>query len=141
MPVLRSLGQAGHFLLQALHDHGDIVDRLLHLLVVALISLGNQFVDLARRDLGQNAVAFANRQQDGIQHFVDPLHHLAIDSIKLVNLAALGETAIPGRVHQSHDLLRNELHFSVSRLLDAAMSIPDSARTFPQPSSFVYNFC
>ena len=95
LPFLGSVGQARHLLLQALQNDRDIVDALLHLFVVALVGLGNQFVDLARGDLGENAVALPNRQQDGIQHFVDALHHFAIDSVKLLNLAALCQTAIP----------------------------------------------
>ena len=115
--------------------------------MVALVGLGNQFVDLAVGDLGQDAVAFANRQQDGVQHFVDALHDFAIDPVKLVGPAALGETAIPGRVHQAHDFLRNQQHLAVPRFLRAArpaagtMPVPTVARSVAlQLSAFVYNF-
>ena len=43
----RSLGQPGQFLLQTLQNQSDVVDGLLHLLVIALVGLGNQLVDLA----------------------------------------------------------------------------------------------
>ena len=101
LAFFRSLGQARHFLLQALHYDRHIVDRLFHLFVVALVGLGNQLVDLAVGDLRQDAIAFANRQQNRVQHFVDALHDFAMDPIELLDPAALGETAFPGRVQQA----------------------------------------
>ena len=108
LPFLGSVGQAHQFLLQALQNEGDVVDRLLHLLVVALVGLGNQFVDLAIGDLGKNAVALPDGQEDRVQHFVDPLHHFAIDTFKLVSPAALAEMTFLRRLHQAHDFLRDQ---------------------------------
>jgi len=147
LPFLRSVGQASHFLLQALHDDGDAVDRLLHLLVVALVSLGNQFVDFAVGNLGENPVPLPDRQQDGIQHFVDALHDFAIDPVKLVNPAAFGETALPRCVYQTHNLLRDEHHLAVPCFLCAAhpvavpVSVPAATLTGTMRlSAFLYNF-
>ena len=81
--------------------------------MIALVGLGDQFVDLAVGDLGQDAVAFADGQQDRIQHLVDALHHFAMDALKLVGLAALVETALARRLHQAQDLLRHPLHLHV----------------------------
>jgi hypothetical protein len=56
----------------ALQHHGHVVDRLLHLFVVAVVGLRDQLVDLAGADLCQNTVAFTDRQQDGIQYRFTP---------------------------------------------------------------------
>ena len=77
--------QPRHFFLQPADD-GHIVDGLLHLFVVALVGLGDQFVDLAARDLRQNAVAFADRQQDRIQHGIHAAHDLGISALELFGL-------------------------------------------------------
>ena len=96
LSFLRRFGQAGQFLLQRLEDHGHVVDGLLHLFVVALVGLGDQLVDLAVGNLGQDAVAFADGQQDGIQHGVHAAHDVGIGALKLVGLAALGELSVFG---------------------------------------------
>ncbi len=96
----RRLRQPPQFLLQPLQHHGHVVHGLLHLLVVALIGLRDQLVDLAVGDLGQNAVAFADGQQDGVQHFVDALDDLAIVALVLGGVGARGQLALPGRLHQ-----------------------------------------
>ena len=108
LPFLRSLDQPRQFLLQALHDHGHVVDRQLHLLVIALVGLGDQFVDLAAGDLRQDAVAFADGQQDRVQHLVDALNHLAMHAVEQRCLAALGQAPFLGCVHQAHDLLQHQ---------------------------------
>ena len=58
-------------LLECLQHPGYLIDSLLHLLVVALVGFRDQFVDLSVGDLGENAVAFADGQQDGVEHLVD----------------------------------------------------------------------
>ena len=91
LPFLRSFRQTHQFLLQTLQHDGDVVDGLLHLFVVALVSLGNQFVDLSVRDLRQDAIAFADRQQNGIQHGVHAAHNLGVSSLELFRLSAIGQ--------------------------------------------------
>ena len=59
-------------LLQALQHHGYVVDGLLHLFVIAAVGLRDQFVDFARADLRQNAVTFADGQQDRIEIMFTP---------------------------------------------------------------------
>ena len=109
MPFLGQVAHAQHFLLQQLQGDGDVVDGLLHLFVIALVGVSDQLVDLAVRNLGKNAVAFADGQQDRIKDFVDALNNLALRAIEHGCLAALGETAFLGRVHQAHDLVQNQL--------------------------------
>ena len=92
-----------------------VVDRLLHLFVVALVGLGDQFVDLAVGDLGQNAVAFADRQQDRVQHGVHAAHDLGIGALELLRLAALGELPLARSFGQAHQLLLQALHHACRR--------------------------
>ena len=68
LSFLRSMGQTRQFFLQVLQNGADVVDRLLHLLVIALIGVCDQLVDLAAGDLRENPVAFADRQQNRVQH-------------------------------------------------------------------------
>ena len=103
------------FFLQALQHHGDVVDGLLHLFVIALIGLGDQFVDLAVGDLRQNAVAFADGQQDRVQHGVDAAHDLGIGALELFRLAALGELSFFGGVGQPHQFLLQALQHQCRR--------------------------
>ena len=114
LSLFGGVGQASHFFLQRLHDRRHVVDRLLHLLVVALVGLGNQFVDLAVGNLRQNAVAFADGQQDRVQHFIDALHDFLVNALKLLHFAALRQTALPRGVDQTEDFPRNQLHLGVS---------------------------
>jgi len=39
--------------------------------MITLIGFGDQFADLAVRDLIEDAVALADRQQDDVQQFID----------------------------------------------------------------------
>ncbi len=120
LPFFRRVGQASKFLVQTPHHRRDIVDRLLHLLVIAFISLGNQFIDLAIRDLGEDAVAFPNRQQDRIQHGVHALHNFRIRPLELLRLAPLGELPFFRRVGQASQFLVQTPHHRrdiVDRLL------------------------
>ena len=91
--------------------------------MVALVGLGDQFVDLAIRNLRQDAIAFADGQQDRIQHFVDALHDFAIHTLELIQPASLGEPPLARRVHQPHDLLGYVLQLSIARFLLAAFPI------------------
>ncbi len=63
--------------------------------MIALVGLGDQFVDLAVGDLRQNAVAFADGQQNRVQHVVDALHHFAMDAVKLVRPCPARSGALP----------------------------------------------
>jgi len=62
--------------------------------VVALVGLGDQFVHLAACDLTQDAIALADRQQDGVEHLVDALDHVGIAAFEARRLAALLELAL-----------------------------------------------
>ena len=55
LPCFREISQSHSSLLQTLQDFGHVVDGQLHLFVIALIGLGNQFVDLAVGDLRECA--------------------------------------------------------------------------------------
>ena len=83
----RSIGEPSQLLLKALKYQSDVVDCLLHLFVIALVGLGNQLIDLAVGHLRENAVAFADGQQDGIEHHVDATYNLGIRAVKLFRLA------------------------------------------------------
>ena len=95
-------GQAPKFLLQALQHDCHIVDRLLHLLVVALVGLRDQLIDLAGGDLRENAVAFRDRKQDRIQHGVHAQNDLGVCALELLRLAALAELAFLRRIGKTH---------------------------------------
>ena len=71
LPTAAELGQLAQFGLEFLQDQRDAVDVLLHPLVVALIGLGDQFVDLAVSNLVEDAVALPDRQQRGVEKFVN----------------------------------------------------------------------
>jgi hypothetical protein len=58
-----------------------------------------------RTALGQNAVSFADGQQNRVQHFVDALNDFAVKIVELVCTAALGEPSLFGGVDQPHDFL------------------------------------
>ena len=100
MTFFRRLDQPRQFLLQSLQDLGHAVDRLLHLLVVALVGLRDQFVDLAVRDLGQNAIALADGQKNCVEHGVDTADNLRVRAVELLRLAAFGELPLFGRLGQ-----------------------------------------
>ena len=101
LPVPGGAGQAQQFLLQVLYHRAHMVDRELHLLVVALVGVGDQLVDLAVGDLGQDAVAFADGQQNCIEHGVDAADDLGIRAAELLGLAAFGELPVPGGIRQA----------------------------------------
>ena len=97
--------QAHEFLLECLQHDGDIVDCLLHLLVVALVGLGDQFVDLAAGDLRQDAVAFADGQQDGVEHGVDATHNVGIGALELVRPCRARSAVLLSRPRQAGRVL------------------------------------
>ena len=112
LPFPRGFGQPHQFLLQALQHGGDVVDRLLHLLVIALVGLRDQLVDLAVGDLRQDAVAFADRQQDRIQHGIHATDDVGIRAAELVRFAALGKLSIPRGIRQAHQFLLQALYYN-----------------------------
>ena len=71
LALAAELGQLAQFRLELLQHQRDPVDVLLHLLVVAAIGLHDQLIYLAVRDLVEHAVAFADRQQRGVEQLVD----------------------------------------------------------------------
>ena len=93
--------------------------------MIALVGVRDQLVDLAVGDLGKNAVPLADGQQNRIQHLVDALQHLAMGALKLVDLAALVETALAGCLHQSQNLLRHPLDVHVRVCSVAREATPD----------------
>ena len=116
--------QPRQLLLQSLGHNGHVVDRDLHLLVVAFVGLGDELVDLTVRDLSQNAIALADGQQNRVQHFVDALNDLAMKIVELGCPAALGEPSLLGRVHQPHDLLQHKYRIVVGWMrLDTRASV------------------
>ena len=132
-------GKPRHFLLKALNDDGNIVDGLLHLLVIALVGLGDQLVDLAIRDLSQDAVAFADGQQNRIEHGVDAANDFGKCALELLRLAAIGELPFLRGFDQPRQLLlqalQNDghivdghLHLFVIALVCLADQLVDFAR-------------
>ena len=91
---------SNQFLLQPLENARDIVDRLFHLLVVAFISMGNQFVDLAVGDLSQDAIAFTDGQQYGIQHGVYAAYNLRVRALQIAWASRGLRVALPWK-HQA----------------------------------------
>ena len=94
--------------MQPLGDNGHVVHGNLHLLVVAFVGLRDQLVNFAAGNLRQNAIAFADGQQNRVQHLVDALNNLAVRAVEERRLAALGETALFRRIHQAHDLVQHQ---------------------------------
>ncbi len=117
-----SVGQPPQFLLKPLQHDGDIVDCLLHLLVVALVSRGNQFVDLAVGNLRQDAVALADGQKDGVQHGVDAAHDLGKCALELLRLAAVGELSLLGGINQPRHLPLQPLQ-NLSHIIDGQLHL------------------
>ena len=95
------LRQLGFELLQ--HQR-DAVDVLFHPFVVALEGPGDELVDVAMRDLVEDAIALANRQQDGVQHFVDALDDVAISALECSSVAALLQLSLPAEFRQFRQL-------------------------------------
>ena len=56
--------------------------------MIALIGLRDQLIDLAVRDLVEDAIALADRQQNGVEHFVDAFDHVAIGALERGGIAA-----------------------------------------------------
>ncbi len=70
--------------MQSLQYSSDIIHGQFHLFVIAPVGLSNQLIHFATGDLGKNAIAFTDRQQDGVEHFIDAQHHFAMNSGELV---------------------------------------------------------
>ena len=136
LPVLRGLGEAHQLLLEALHDRAHSVDRLFHLFVIALIGLGDELVDLAVGDLGQDAVTLGDGQQDRIQHLVDALHHLPMSTLELVDFATLVETPVARGLHQAQDLLRYPAQLELLPARAGASRTPWSGTAVPPLPEF-----
>ena len=94
LTLARVLGQLRKFCLEFLQHRSDAVDVLLHLLMIALVGLRDQFVDLALGDLVEDAVALADRQQDGVEHLVGALDDLAVGARERAGVAALFELTL-----------------------------------------------
>ena len=71
----------------------------------------NQFVDFACGDLRKDAVAFADGQQNRIQHGVHAAHDLCKRALELLRLAAIGKLAFLRSFNQPR-------HFSLQTLRD-----------------------
>ena len=113
----RRLHQNADVRRHALQSRGDAVDGLLHLLVIAAVGLRDQFVDLTRTDLRQDAVALPDRQQDRIEHRVHALNQLAVVSFKLLYPPAFAEAACARGFHQpAYLLLQQFLRLSLLRV-------------------------
>ena len=56
--------------------------------MIALAFDGDLFAQVAAADLPQDAVALADRQQDGVEHLVDALDDLTKDPLETIGLAA-----------------------------------------------------
>ena len=74
--------------------------------MVALVSLCDQFVDLAIGYLCQDPVAFADGDEDGIKNLVNSLVELSPSSGKLVCVASGIEFAFIGCRHQNVSLFQ-----------------------------------
>ena len=65
-----------------LQNDANAVDVLLHLLVVALVGLGDQLIDLAVGDLVEDTIALADGQKNGVQHLVDAFDDLGVGALE-----------------------------------------------------------
>jgi hypothetical protein len=128
LSILGSVGEAVEFFLQTLQYKSHVVDGLFHFFVIALVGLGYQLVDLAARDLGENAVTFADRQKDGIQHGIDSTDDVRIGAVEGLWFAAFGELPILGSVGEAEEfflqtlqhksyMVDGQLHFFVIALI------------------------
>ena len=80
--------------------------------MIAFVGLRDQLVDFAVGDLVQDTVAFADGQQNRIQHGIDATHDVGIRAAELVRFAALGELSIPRSIGQAHQFLLQALYDS-----------------------------
>ena len=109
LPFTRCLGQSPRLLLQPLQRHGYAVNRLLHLLVVAAVGLGDQLVDLARANPRQNAIALSDWQKDRVEHRVHAFDHFAVAAFESLGLPAFAEAACARGFHQGEYLLLQQI--------------------------------
>ena len=73
--------------------------------MIALVGLGDQLVDLALGDLVEDAVALADRQQDGVEHLVEASQKLRVFAAKGGDVCALAQLSVLRRLDQAQDLL------------------------------------
>ena len=69
--------------------------------MIALVGLGDQLVDLAVGNLGQNAVAFADGQQNRIQHGVHAANDFGICALELLPACRDRRAALPSRLRSA----------------------------------------
>ncbi len=112
LALVAVVDQLTHFRLEFLQDQRDVIDVLLHLLVIALVGLGDQFVDLSMRNLVEDAIAFADRQKNGVEHLIDAFEDLAIGALEGTHVAALFQHAFVAvfdqLAHFRMEFLQNE---------------------------------
>src|SRR5271165_5033361 len=87
------------------------VDRILHLLVIALADNLDPLSQVAATDLPENAVAFANGQQDRVEHRVHALDQFAVIAFEPLHPPALAETAFARGLHQPENFLLKLIRF------------------------------
>ena len=106
---MRIFGQLGKFSLELLQHLPDGVDIKLHLFMVAMIGLGDQLIDPTLGNLIENAVALANRQQNGIEHFVKASQKLGVFTAKGCDIGSLAQLSVLRCLDQTQHLLRETL--------------------------------
>ena len=73
--------------------------------MIALVGLRDQLVDLAVGNLGQDAVAFTDWEEDGVEHGVDFSHEIAIAALEILGLAALAQLSVVRGLYESGNLI------------------------------------
>ncbi len=104
----------------AVRDLGNVSDEIcqpllhavhgvLHLLVIALA--GNLYLlpQISATDHGEDTIAFADRQQDRVEHLVDPGYDIRVSAAELIGLSAFGEFAVAGSYGQPGEFLDQSL--------------------------------
>ena len=88
-----AVGDLGYIRDQVGQPAVHAVDRVLHLFVVALAGDFDPLAQIAAADQRQDPVALADRQQDGVQHFVHVLDDSGVGALELLRCAALRQPA------------------------------------------------
>ena len=98
----RHLRMGTRSLAQDVHDahEGDVVDRRLHVFMVALVDRGDRLADIAARNLRQHTVALGNGQHYRVHHVVYGFEHLASDTLEVLKPRSFIEPAFPCRFRQ-----------------------------------------
>ena len=100
--------QFRQFGLELLQHQGDAVDILLHPFVVALVGLGDHFIDLAVGYLVKDAVSLADRQQGCVQQFVDGGKHRLRVAARHADVGAGRQRACRNGLREALDLRQCE---------------------------------